>query len=80
MEDVSTNGSVIPNAWPSLRRLTVVDEVDWAPDLLHDACAGGLSSTCEVNAWNNLSGDRIEEADDPVIETVARTPMVPRCF
>ena len=50
------------------------------PDLLDDACAGGLSSTCEVNAWNNLSGDRIEVADDPVTETVARTPMVPRCF
>lgn len=34
----------------------------------------------EVNAWNNLSGDRIEVADDPVIQTVARTSMVPRCF
>ena len=40
----------------------------------------GLSSTCEVNGLEQPSGDGIEVADDPVIQIVARTPMVPRDF
>ena len=80
MEDFSASGSVIPSAWAEPSAVDRCRQsVRFAPNLLHDACAG-VSSVCEVNGLEQPSGDGIEVADDPVIQIVARTSMVPRYF